>query len=72
MPSRWRHVGERGIDDSIWGIAALIIAVVILIWLSPKLMQRFRGAAKEAGGLKADFESGYKDTKAANAVPAKK
>jgi len=70
MPSRWRHVGERGIDDSIWGIAALVIAIIILISLAPRLMKRIREGAREAGGLKADFEQGYKDGKTANAAPA--
>ncbi|HEY1198437.1 MAG TPA: hypothetical protein VGG32_06900 [Thermoplasmata archaeon] len=68
--SRWRRAGNRGIDDSIWGIAALIIAVIVLVWLSPRLMKRIREGAKEAGGLKADFESGYKSATAANTAPA--
>jgi hypothetical protein len=66
--SRWRHVGKRGIDDSVWGIAVLVIAVIVLISLLPRLMKRIREGAREAGKLKGEFEAGAAEIKA---TPAK-
>ena len=52
------HRNRRAIDDNIWGIAVLIIAVVVLLYFSPALIKRLRGGAREAGGLVADFKKG--------------
>lgn len=60
--SRWRRVGNRAIADSVWGIAALIGAVIVLAYLAPKLVKKSREAAREAGGIVGDFEAGRKES----------
>lgn len=69
MPHLRRLRGnQRGIADSAIGYAVLGVIIFVFGYFSPQLVKRMRGAAKEAGGLKADFESGYREA----AAPTKK